>query len=163
MHIKPQTFDDNASVDSYDVIGNNQFVASFRFRMFQTRLRITQELAVEFVAAGRIWVLRFYVAPEGMWRVEYGLSEHSLPVNPAAVFVIEARRRLPGCVTPAPSRLEMTSSCALVPNGTRRYPGKSTSSIWCGLGDWPMDDKTIYVDRHGTLHAKLEMTIKPLE
>ncbi|KAG1726888.1 uncharacterized protein EDB91DRAFT_1254135 [Suillus paluster] len=98
-------------------VGNNKFVVSFRFRMFQTRLRIAQELAVEFVAAGRIWVLCFYVGPEGMWRVEYGLSKHSLPVYPAAVFVIKAHRGPPDCVTPAPLRLEMTSPCTLVPNG----------------------------------------------
>ncbi|KAG1727645.1 uncharacterized protein EDB91DRAFT_1086313 [Suillus paluster] len=48
-------------VSEGDGLGENQFVASFRFKLFQKHLRITQDLAVEFVAGGRMWVLHFYL------------------------------------------------------------------------------------------------------
>ncbi|KAG1853761.1 hypothetical protein DFJ58DRAFT_745898 [Suillus subalutaceus] len=79
-----------------DSVGKNYFFARFVFRMFQKRLRIRQKLAVEFVARGRIWVLRIYMGPKGKWWLEYGLSDHSLPVpQPNAKLAIRAHSRPP--------------------------------------------------------------------
>ncbi|KAG2123241.1 hypothetical protein DEU56DRAFT_925145 [Suillus clintonianus] len=79
-----------------DELDENHFIASFSFKMFQKRLRITRNLAVEFVARGRIWVLRFYMGSEGKWCIEYGLSENSSPpVRSHAKFAILAHSNLP--------------------------------------------------------------------
>jgi hypothetical protein len=88
------------------------FVTLFRFKMCQKRLRILQNVNAEFVAgcvwlcpsvclhtdmmtpipAGRIWWLRIYLGALRKWCVWCGLSEHSLPVRPEAVFLIKAQR-----------------------------------------------------------------------
>ncbi|KAG1891040.1 hypothetical protein F4604DRAFT_1988707 [Suillus subluteus] len=85
---------DDILVHDGDGVGKSYFFARFAFRMFQKRLRIRQKLAVEFVARGRIWVLRIYMGPKGKWWLEYGLSDHSLPVpQPNAKLAIRAHSR----------------------------------------------------------------------
>jgi hypothetical protein len=51
------------------------------------------------VHAGRIWWFSVGMGPDGKWRIEFGLSEYSLPVRPKAVVQIEAKRMRPGCAT----------------------------------------------------------------
>lgn len=43
------------------------------------------------IHTGRIWWFRIYMGPQGKWRAEMGLSEHSLPACPDVIFLIEAR------------------------------------------------------------------------
>ncbi|KAG1882340.1 hypothetical protein F4604DRAFT_1921480 [Suillus subluteus] len=107
-------------VHERDSAGENYFSVRFVFRMFQKRLRITQKLEAEFVARGRIWVLRFYMGQNGMWRVEYGLSGHSLPVHPSAELAIWAHSSPPdsSCATQKPLILSMRRPWeTLVPEG----------------------------------------------
>lgn len=72
---------DHIEVYEADDVGEDYFLVHFVFRMFQKRLRITQKLEVEFVARGRIWLLRFYMGKKGKWWIEYLLSERSSPVH----------------------------------------------------------------------------------
>ena len=99
---------DDIEVDGGIGLGRHKFVVSFRFKMFQKRLRIIQNVSAEYVAggmwlcnyllfakmtlicAGRIWWLRIYLGPQGKWRMESGLSEGSLPAHPDTVFIVEA-------------------------------------------------------------------------
>ncbi|KAG2133296.1 hypothetical protein DEU56DRAFT_981534 [Suillus clintonianus] len=147
-----------------------QFVASFRIRMFQKRLRITHHLKYEFVAGGRIWRLHFCVDDKWKWIVGFGLSSPSLPACPKATFSIEAHHRKKGELgqETLPQELRFTDSKfkeTHIPNVTsedkQKYLGKVagtpfTSTTW-QLGDWVMYDNPVYVDCEGTLHAKLEM------
>ncbi|KAG1880982.1 hypothetical protein F4604DRAFT_1651406 [Suillus subluteus] len=174
---------DDIQVHEGDGLGEHQFVACFRFRMFQKRLRITPTLSVQFIAAGRSWVLWFNLALDGIWRVAYRLAEDSFPADAAAVFLIEAHRGPPGCATgPAPLIIRMNQSptCTLLPPGPHKYsttkPGTDSElrpqhytdiqpgakvGVVCGLlGEWLMDNNTIYVDSDGTLHAQLKITVK---
>jgi len=126
---------DDVQVHEGDGLGENQFVAGIRIRMFRKRLHITQDLGVEFVAggiyviivlgvvmmtsipAGRIWMLRFYMGPNGRWRIGLSLSQPSFPARPDAKLLVEAHEK-PGCATP-PQGLVMTYDKAklLVPGG----------------------------------------------
>ncbi|KAG2050929.1 hypothetical protein BDR06DRAFT_959689, partial [Suillus hirtellus] len=152
--------------DTLSVDGNeNTFSVHFVFRMFQKRLRIARKLEVEFVAQGRIWVLRF-----GMnmltedWFVEFGISRDSSAVRPNAVLEIQANKPSPGSDIMQPLRLDMCESHILAPGGVCKYymDGADTRSTVCWqLSDWPMHANTAYVDRDGTLTAELMMTIKP--
>ncbi|KAG2084267.1 hypothetical protein BD769DRAFT_1682236 [Suillus cothurnatus] len=85
------------------------------FRMFQKRLRITQKLEVEFVARGRIWLLRFYMGKKGKWWIEYLLSEHSSPVHADTELQIQANKSPPGSGTPQHHSFYMYRSRTLVP------------------------------------------------
>ncbi|KAG2152210.1 hypothetical protein BD769DRAFT_1288903, partial [Suillus cothurnatus] len=97
---------DDVQVHEGDGLGENQFVAGIRIRMFRKRLHITQDLGVEFVAggiyviivlgvvmmtsipAGRIWMLRFYMGPNGRWRIGLSLSQPSFPARPDAKLLV---------------------------------------------------------------------------
>lgn len=46
--------------DKGDRLCKNQFVACFRVRMFQKRLRTAGELGVEFVAAGVVHISQYF-------------------------------------------------------------------------------------------------------
>ncbi|KAI8971013.1 hypothetical protein BD414DRAFT_501376 [Trametes punicea] len=59
-------------VEVEDVEGDEAgFVAKFRIPMFQKRMRISKEINLEFIAKGRLWLLKFFVAKNGDWRVGY--------------------------------------------------------------------------------------------
>ncbi|KAG2067924.1 hypothetical protein BDR04DRAFT_1158556 [Suillus decipiens] len=100
---------DDVQVHERDGVGESYFYVHFVLRMFQKRLRITQELKVEFVARGRIWVLYFYMRENGKWYVEYRLAEHSSPVHPIhAELQIKANKPPPGSHTPKYLHLPMS-------------------------------------------------------
>ncbi|KAG1799540.1 hypothetical protein EV424DRAFT_1546000 [Suillus variegatus] len=103
---------DTLSVDSNE----NTFSVHFVFRMFQKRLRIARKLEAEFVAQGRIWVLRFDVDMlTGDWLVEFGISRDSSAVRPNAVLEIQANKPSPGSDAMQPLRLDMCVSHILAP------------------------------------------------
>ncbi|KAG2121752.1 hypothetical protein DEU56DRAFT_904600 [Suillus clintonianus] len=147
-------------------LGDNCFIASFRFRMFQKRLRTAQELSAEFVAGRRIWVLRFFLGQEGVWQVEYRLSEHSLPLHPDVSLQIEAHRKSPDCVVPKPLVLDLQfPSDLLVPKGspwlyTNDEFCEKITVIWQRLGEWLMDDHSVYVNCHGILIMTMKIKLK---
>lgn len=144
-----------------DGLGENQFIACIRIGMFRKRLHITQDLGVEFVAGGRIWMLRFYMGPDGRWRIGLSLSQPSFPARPDAKLLIEGHTK-PGCTTP-PQGLVMTYDKAklLVPGGSQKYTGLSNFvNIFWSLSDWLLYDNTIYTDCDGTLHATLDITLR---
>lgn len=144
-----------------DGLDENQFIACIRIRMFRKRLHITQDLGIEFVAGGRIWMLPFYMGPDGSGCIGLSLSQPSLPARPDAKFLIEAHTK-PGCTIP-PQGLVMTYEKAklLVPGGSPKYSGLSNFvNIFWSLSDWLLYDNTIYTDCDGTLHAKLEITLR---
>ncbi|KAG1750424.1 uncharacterized protein EDB91DRAFT_1107354 [Suillus paluster] len=109
--------------------------------MFQKRMRIAQELGVEFVAGGRIWVLSFYMGLDGMWHVAYRLSKHNFPVHPNAVLVIEAHRGPPDCATPEPLRLSMgfLSRTLVTGDGPQIYTEIERGQEACGMWDLQID------------------------
>ncbi|KAG1803837.1 uncharacterized protein HD556DRAFT_1330598 [Suillus plorans] len=159
---------DDLQVHEGHGMGENYFFARFVFRMFQKRLRIRQKLAVEFVAQGRIWVLRFCMESKGSWCVQYGLSEPSLPVYPNTKLAIQAHSRPPysSCATQRPLLLDLTYlGEPMVPEGSLHHyraiePKKSIIGFQCILDDWLMNDDTPYVDCEGTLIAGLTVMIK---
>ena len=62
-------------------------------------------------STGRIWWLRIRMGPHGMWRVESGLSEHSLPVRQGACTIfLGARRGKPGSVNEQGDSKRLSSS-----------------------------------------------------
>jgi hypothetical protein len=136
------------------------------FRMFQKRLRITQKLEVEFVARGRIWLLRFYMGKKGKWWIEYLLSEHSSPVHADTELQIQANKSPPGSGTPQHHSFYMYRSRTLVPEKLfhrNYYMDKETfpaDAVRWPLDDWPMDNNNAYVDCDGALTARLKTTIK---
>ncbi|KAG2369572.1 hypothetical protein BDR07DRAFT_527594 [Suillus spraguei] len=137
-------------------LGDGRFIACFRFRIFQKRLRITQKMGLEFVAGSRIWVLQFYLGKDGRWRAKYQLSEHSLPVllQPNTVFHMKTH---PDHATTRVRDHPMTS-CMLVPKEpyyTIPEQFKKAFGISHRLGDWIMDDDTVYVDCEGFFHVSL--------
>lgn len=113
---------DDVQVHEGGGIGKSYFVVYFFFRMFQKRLRIAQELGVEFVARGRVWVLQFHMGKKGKWHIAYGLSEHSFPVHPLHAEVqIKANKPSSGSDIPKHLRLHSLPSYAsyqLVPEDT---------------------------------------------
>jgi hypothetical protein len=152
---------DDVQVHEGDGLGENQFVAGIRIRMFRKRLHITQDLGVEFVAGGRIWMLRFYMGPNGRWRIGLSLSQPSFPARPDAKLLVEAHEK-PGCATP-PQGLVMTYDKAklLVPGGSQKYTSLSNLvNIFWSLSDWLLYENTIYTDCDGTLHATLDITLR---
>ncbi|KAG1897664.1 uncharacterized protein F5891DRAFT_1046928 [Suillus fuscotomentosus] len=81
-------------------LDDHQFVASFRIRMFQKRLRATRELNYDFVARGRIWCFRFYMGKKGRWVAGFCLSSPSLPASPRPSLLLETENGEPGRETP---------------------------------------------------------------
>ncbi|KAI0365080.1 hypothetical protein BV20DRAFT_973645 [Pilatotrama ljubarskyi] len=92
-------------VEVEDVPGDEiGFVAKFRMPMFQKRMRISQEINLEFIAKGRLWLLRFLVAQNADWRIGYqhkrtgswvvvlSLLPHSPPTSIDSRLVIEDPR-----------------------------------------------------------------------
>ncbi|KAG1866650.1 hypothetical protein DFJ58DRAFT_698876 [Suillus subalutaceus] len=152
---------DDVQVHEGDGLGENQFIACIHIRMFRKRLHITQDLGIEFIAGGRIWMLRFYMGPDGRWRIGLSLSQPSFPARPDAKLLIEAHTK-PGCINP-PQGLVMTYDKAklLVPGGSQKYTGLSNFvNIFWSLSDWLLYDNTIYTDCDGTLHASLDITLR---
>ncbi|OAX34475.1 hypothetical protein K503DRAFT_859182 [Rhizopogon vinicolor AM-OR11-026] len=130
----------------------HRFVTLFRFKMCQKRLRIIQNVGAEFVAGGRIWWLRIYMGDEGKWLIEWGLSQHSPPACPEAVFLIKS------VVSSGPETLRIARLLPddnfkiLVPKG---HP-ITDSACWklaSYLSDWPMDERALpeAVDTFGAL------------
>ncbi|KAG0697963.1 hypothetical protein DFH29DRAFT_856319 [Suillus ampliporus] len=148
-------------LDTGDRLSNNRFIFCARIRMFQKRLCMIRELGMEFVAAGRIWLIEFYITPQGTWRIAFTLFEHSSPANISeTALVIEAYTGKPGCTTPPQDlRHPLGTNFRIAPKGSGRGLNITTRSYW-PLGDWVMDDNTMYVDREGTLHVKMEITLK---
>ncbi|KAG2073409.1 hypothetical protein BDR04DRAFT_1141228 [Suillus decipiens] len=135
---------DEVQVDSGDGLVENQFVAHFRIKKFQKRIRITYDVNVEFVARGRICI-----------------SEPNLPAHPACVIMIAAHKK-PGCEVP-PEGLQFGGSAShmLVKAPDEREEKYDGKPIICWeITDWLVDDNTKYVDSDGTLHVKMEMTLK---
>ncbi|KAG2146908.1 uncharacterized protein EDB93DRAFT_1148010 [Suillus bovinus] len=159
---------DDIQVHEVDWAGHNEnkFFVHFVFRMFQKRLRIAKKLEAEFVAQGRIWVLRFDMKQTGEWSIEHALSENSSPVRTTTELEIQANKPPSGSDALKPPRFHTNKSFMLVPEGTShddyRKVGDDDArySITWTLKDWPMQENTPYVDRHGTLIAGLTITIR---
>ncbi|EIW54156.1 uncharacterized protein TRAVEDRAFT_60610 [Trametes versicolor FP-101664 SS1] len=92
-------------VDVEDVPGDESgFVARFRMPMFQKRMRISEEISLEFIAKGRLWALKFIVAKDhetragyqfmrpGSWVAVLSLLPHSPPTWIDSRLVIEDPR-----------------------------------------------------------------------
>ncbi|OBZ69537.1 hypothetical protein A0H81_10144 [Grifola frondosa] len=87
------------------------FAVCVRFPLFQKRMRISKEVALEFIARGRLWSLKFFVVAEhdmrtgfkyyapGTWVVTLALLEHSPPT----------------CIDSAPHHCRPTPRSARVP------------------------------------------------
>lgn len=77
-----------------------QFVAYFGIKMFKKRMLMTQELGVEFVAEGRIWLLRVQAVADGRWCIVLSLAQ---PSSPACLDVELALgvHSDSGCATPS--------------------------------------------------------------
>ncbi|KAI0629568.1 hypothetical protein C8Q77DRAFT_1141099 [Trametes polyzona] len=92
-------------VDVEDVPGDEAgFVATFRIPQFQKRMRISEEITLEFIAKGRMWMLKFVVAKHpdprlgyryfraGSWVTVLSLLPHSPPTWIDSRLVIEDPR-----------------------------------------------------------------------
>ncbi|KAG1873861.1 hypothetical protein F4604DRAFT_1765461 [Suillus subluteus] len=110
---------DDVQVDSEDGLCKTQFIARLRIRKLEKRLLITEDVGIEFVAGGRIWLFRFYMDCDG-----------SLPVRPTGMIQIGTRSGEPGSAAP-PSELDLTMH--------KRYDLKSDDEIIYASIYWPMD------------------------
>ncbi|KAH9889274.1 hypothetical protein C8Q73DRAFT_747800 [Cubamyces lactineus] len=110
-------------VEVEDVPGDEAgFVVHFRIPMFQKRMRISQEIPLEFIAKGRLWSLRFLVAKEsdsrlgyqhmraGSWVVALSLLPHSPPTSIDSRLVIEDPRARTAQSPISPSTSTSTST-----------------------------------------------------
>lgn len=98
---------------------------------------------------------------DGRWHVGFSISEPNLPAHPACVIMIAAHKK-PGCEVP-PEGLQFGGSAShmLVKAPDEREEKYDGKPIICWeITDWLMDDNTKYVDSDGTLHVKMEMTLK---
>jgi hypothetical protein len=57
------------------------------------------------IPSGRIWWLRIHLGIQGKWGVWCGLSEHSLPARPEAIFFVKGQRG--GWVIAPPQTLQI--------------------------------------------------------
>ncbi|OAX33084.1 hypothetical protein K503DRAFT_786753 [Rhizopogon vinicolor AM-OR11-026] len=155
---------DDVEVHVESEVDKRHFVASFRFKMFQKRLRIAHNVDAEFVAEGRIWWIRIYLGTNGKWYIRYGLSDGSIPATPHySQLLVEAQRG-----TAQVKNVEATCSDTwlLVPSKAastyKVAEGEKLSSTGLRfvLGNWLMEDVNAYLDSDGTLHAKLKTTLK---
>ncbi|KAI0327897.1 hypothetical protein GY45DRAFT_1071157 [Cubamyces sp. BRFM 1775] len=121
-------------VEVEDVPGDEAgFVVHFRIPMFQKRMRISQEITLEFIAKGRLWSLRFLVVKEmdsrlsyqymraGSWVVALSLLSHSPPTWIDSRLVIEDPRAR---TTQPPSSTSASTSSSTFPS----LPSPQTSS-----------------------------------
>ncbi|KAG1835999.1 hypothetical protein DFJ58DRAFT_847210 [Suillus subalutaceus] len=122
---------------------------------------------------GRIWWFRFYMGPSWKWLIGFGLSPPSLPACPKPSLLLETftREEEPGCKTPHKGLYCVDCGTnfmeTLVPDEPEsqyngNVDGEALISRRWPLGDWVTYDNPAYVDCDGTLHAKLEMTLKKL-
>ncbi|OCH89439.1 hypothetical protein OBBRIDRAFT_756601 [Obba rivulosa] len=93
-------------IEVEEVKGNDgAFVVRFYIAMFQKRMNISQDVKLEFIARGRLWMLRFIVVkgiPDrrvgvhsqkpGTWAVTLSLLEHSPPTALDSRLLIEMPR-----------------------------------------------------------------------
>lgn len=149
--------------DTGDGMLKIQFDVCLRIGMFRKRLLTKRQFGTEFVAAGRIWLLRMSsVAPDGFCRIHLSLSDESLPTRLDAVLVIEAHSGKPGCEIP-PQGLRLRCYSEPVVLAPRWSPARKYTDLiiftWT-LKHWLMYENTMYADCNGTLHGKLKMTLK---
>ncbi|KAG1857684.1 hypothetical protein DFJ58DRAFT_744987 [Suillus subalutaceus] len=150
--------------DAGDGLHKIKFNICFCIRMFQKRLLMRQQLGIEFVAAGRIWLFQiFSMALDGLWRIFLSLSKESLPACPEAVLVIEAHSGKHDCATP-PQDLRLlpvtNSQSMFLQVASQESVALSDATLFTWrLKDWFLNENTMYVDRNGALHAKLEVTL----
>ncbi|OSC97585.1 hypothetical protein PYCCODRAFT_1398622 [Trametes coccinea BRFM310] len=92
-------------IEVEDVEGDEAgFIANFRIPMFQKRMRISQEINLEFIAKGRLWSFKFFVAKHsdprlghhyvgaGSWVAALSLLPHSPPTYIDSRLVIDDPR-----------------------------------------------------------------------
>ncbi|KAG2091956.1 uncharacterized protein F5147DRAFT_722661 [Suillus discolor] len=150
---------------------DHQFVASFRIRMFQKRLRATQELNYDFVARGRIWWFRFFVGKKGRWAAGLGLSSPSLPASPRPSLLLETGNGEPGRETPTKrvfkgAGTQFTETQFTETLVSKEYIGDVVNGKPCVNISWWLNDQWVTYDNStdadcdNTLHAKLEITLK---
>ncbi|KAI0774920.1 hypothetical protein BD413DRAFT_690593 [Trametes elegans] len=127
-------------IDVADVPGDEAgFVASFRIPMFQKRMRISQSIELEFIAKGRMWALRFFVATQadrrtgyqymrvGSWVVCLSLLPHSPPTWIDSRLVIEdPRARTHPPPEPHPSSVGPPSSLLEAVEGMLQQDSESS-------------------------------------
>ncbi|KAG1789604.1 uncharacterized protein HD556DRAFT_1446830 [Suillus plorans] len=135
---------DEIEVHNVAELDDNQFVVSFRIRMFQKRLCTTRRLNYDFVARGRIWSFRFEMGNKGKWIVGFGLSSPSLPVSLECYSLLLETRTTKG-------------------ESGRETPPKRVFEGASRKGELethiPMGNPTD-VDGGNILHAKLEVTLE---
>ncbi|KAG2131883.1 hypothetical protein BD769DRAFT_594257 [Suillus cothurnatus] len=157
---------DEVQVGSGGALEKNQFIARLRIRKFQKRLLIAEDVGIEFVAVGRIWLFRSFMTRNGKWCITLSLVGPSLPARPVGTVSIKAHIRPPGSEAP-PSLVLQYPMCGvpgiLVPDGYGlKLKGDNKANYvsmdWL-MTDWPMDKETKYVDCDGTLHVKIKMTL----
>ncbi|EMD32990.1 hypothetical protein CERSUDRAFT_118418 [Gelatoporia subvermispora B] len=164
------------------------FIARFKIAMFQKRMNISQDVKLEFIARGRLWMLRFIVVRgtsdrrtgvhwqrPGTWAVTLSLLEHSSPTALDSRLLIEEPEHpvIPpspssptaraGRTTPKPTiSLRLKSSSHLAPQG----PPQHGDVIVVPLSDSLMAQSLqyadcSYIDRDGTLRGRLEASLSP--
>ncbi|KAG2343875.1 hypothetical protein BDR05DRAFT_999770 [Suillus weaverae] len=127
--------------DTGDGLRKCEFVVCFRIRMFQKRLLVRRELGIEFVAAGRIWLLRLLsTASDGLWRIFLTLSKESLPVRPEVVLVIEAHSGKPDCATPPQDLRVPRNNRSVVLAPKESATGSDITSFTWRMKDWLMNE-----------------------
>ncbi|KDQ56246.1 hypothetical protein JAAARDRAFT_132722 [Jaapia argillacea MUCL 33604] len=88
------------------------FAADFEVAMFQRRMRVTQQIHLEFIARGRLWRLSFFVASAsnsynkraGSWLISIELLENCPPTWLDSRLIIEQPSQRP--FTPPPSLID---------------------------------------------------------
>ncbi|KAG2158347.1 uncharacterized protein EDB93DRAFT_1100544 [Suillus bovinus] len=113
----------------------NEFTAKMQIRMFQTRMRVAQEMCVELIAQGRIWGLLFHIGVDARWKVSLYLAKHSLPACPEALLTVQPRNEQHQALE---MQFKLEKGCFLVPRGYTNYSMRTCTYISASLGDWLM-------------------------
>ncbi|TFK32424.1 hypothetical protein BDQ12DRAFT_501938 [Crucibulum laeve] len=115
-------------IEVEDVPGNEgAFAVNFEIVQFQKRMMVGKEIALEFIARGRLWCLRFSVAPmdqssgprPGSWCVSLSILENSPPTwidsrllvaEPSSVLAVSPPPLSSSTTSPPISAIQPTSS-----------------------------------------------------
>ncbi|KZT72344.1 hypothetical protein DAEQUDRAFT_763071 [Daedalea quercina L-15889] len=152
---------------------NDMFVGHFRLLMFQKRMRVLKQVALEFIARGRLWSLQIYVATNenarkmrhrakpGAWVVTLGLLEGSQPTWVDSGFIV---CKNDGTATQAEGSemnwLRLKSSCQLMAPPRLNNVNATFKE---GFAVQCLSPGNIYVQPDGALGIRLEASLKPQE
>ncbi|KAJ6463442.1 hypothetical protein C8R45DRAFT_1220272 [Mycena sanguinolenta] len=134
------------------------FTVEFEFPWFQKRMRVSQEVKLDFISHARMWNISFFVAyntsnlNDGQWGARLGLSENSPVTNLTASYILEEQIHDPAPGTPDNASVSLELKGKLGPPNSY-YP------LHVALPDAVQYPRSPFLTPEGTLRGKLTVQI----